>query len=173
MKTSKSRKGLITLFFAFGSLFFTSAMPGLFAVPKDSNQQGSILEIEEEVPELALYMGTLQTYTHKLSLSIDAKNEILAAFYAHEAGALLEDIQEEIPLYEGIPVALYIDRMGKEPIEQLKEALKEEKPDYEKINHAMDSVVNACNQCHVSSQFSHIRIKRNPFNPYMQDFSKP
>ena len=86
---------------------------------------------------------------------------------------MLEDIQEEIPVYEGIPVALYIDRMGKDHIEKLKAALKEEEADYIKINHAMDSVVNSCNLCHVSSRFPHIRIERNSFNSYMQDFTKP
>lgn len=156
-----------TLLIVFGIVFVSGSLVG------QENGQGAILEFEEEVPELATYMSTLQTYTHKLSLSIDAENQALAAFYAFEASLLLEEIQEEIPVYEGIPVALYIDRMGKEPFDHLKAVLKEDEPDYVKINHAMDSVVNACNLCHVSSQFPQIRIKRNSFNPYMQDFTKP
>ena len=169
MKKFRLWKLLFVLIFASIALCF---IPSFLEGQKISNKQDSVPELKEEVPELATYMETLQTYVHKLSLSIDAKNQALAVFYANEANLLLEDIQEKIPVYEDIPVALYIDRMGKEPFEQLIAVLKEKEPDYEKINHAMDSTINSCNLCHASSLLPQIRIKRNSFNPYMQDFTK-
>lgn len=123
-------------------------------------------------PELAEYMSTLQVYTHKLSLSIDANNTELAAFYMWESLALLEEIQMTFSQYETVPVALYIDRHGLDGYKPLKALLREESPDPVELSHAMDGIINGCNACHVVSKFEFLKIERNPHNPYLQSFER-
>lgn len=126
----------------------------------------------DQPEELAEYMSTLQRYTHKLSLAIDGGNTELASFYMHESLAQLDVIQETFSEYETIPVALYVDRHGLSGYEPLKALLKQEAPEPAKLSHAMDGVINSCNACHVASGFDFLKIKRNPINPFLQDFSR-
>ena len=132
----------------------------------------SSVPLADEAPqaELAGYMSQLQIYTHKLSLSIDASNSELAAFYMHESVALLEDIQASVPEYEGIPVAVFVDRFGLPPYARLRGALLDSKDNAQAWSAAMDSIIDGCNTCHASSQHGFIRIERNPANPFMQNF---
>lgn len=126
----------------------------------------------EQPEELAEYMGTLQRYTHKLSLAIDAGNTELAGFYMYESLALLEVIQETFSEYESIPVALYVDRYGLSGYDPLKALFRQEAPAPDKLSQAMDGIINSCNACHVASGFDFLKIKRNPANPFLQDFSR-
>ena len=41
----------------------------------------------------------LPTFTHKLALSVEARNAELAGFYLHEAEETAEAIRDEIPEY--------------------------------------------------------------------------
>lgn len=122
--------------------------------------------------ELAEYMGQLQTYTHKLSLSAGAKNAPLAQLYLHESLALLQTIQEKFPEYERIPVALLIDRIALAGYEPLKAELG--KPvaelDLAALDKGMEAIIHTCNACHIASQVPFIRIERNSFNPFLQSF---
>lgn len=133
------------------------------------------IEHEEEGPkELAAYMADLQVLTHKLGLSIEAKNRSLIRFYLHESLVLIEEIQETLPEYEGTPVALYMDRMALPAYKLLREKYDapQNSPKYfDHIDTAYDGLIATCNTCHVSSSHDYLRIKRNSFNPYLQDFS--
>lgn len=126
----------------------------------------------DQPEELAEYMSTLQRYTHKLSLAINAGNTELAAFYMHESLAQLDVIQENFSEYETIPVALYVDRHGLSGYKPLKQLLKQEAPAPAKLSAAMDGVISSCNACHAASGFDFLKIKRNPNNPFLQDFSR-
>lgn len=143
---------------------------GHLAVASDLPPSAEPLALDEPEAELAGYMSQLQIYTHKLSLSVDAENVELASFYMHESMALLEEIQAEAPEYEGIPVAVFVDRMGLPPYAQLRETLRAESLDTEALNVAMDGVLDGCNVCHEASQHGFIRIERNSENPFMQRF---
>ena len=119
-------------------------------------------------------MAELQVLTHKLGLSIEAKNRPLIRFYLHESLVLTEELQETMPEYEGIPVALYMDRMALPAYKALRkkyDAYQQAPQYFEHINTAYDSLIATCNACHASSNHDYIRIKRNTFNPYLQDFS--
>ncbi len=132
---------------------------------------GRPLPPSQPVEELAAYMSQLQIYTHKLSLSLDAGNKELGAFYFHESLALLDEIQEKVPEYEGIPVAVYVDRYGLPAYEGLRQELRKSEIDRNALNKGMDAVIKSCNTCHAASQHGFIKIKRNSVNPFYQDFA--
>lgn len=150
----------------------------LFIVTAFSNLAASAAEfiehVEESPKELAAYMADLQVLTHKLGLSIEAKNRPLVRFYLHESLVLIEEIQETLPEYEGTPVALYMDRMALPTYKLVREKYDapQESPKYfEHLDTAYDGLIATCNACHVSSSHDYLRIKRNSHNPYLQDFS--
>ncbi|MEO0424772.1 MAG: hypothetical protein AAF184_20720 [Pseudomonadota bacterium] len=134
---------------------------------------GVPLTFDEPAVELAELMGQLQLYAHKLTLSVDAHNAPLARFYLEEATHLMTQMQALTPEYEGIPVALYLDRMGLPAADALAEALPAEAVDvaWTAIDQATDAFIDACNRCHAASQHGFIRIKRHADNPFLQDFS--
>ncbi|MEO0793634.1 MAG: hypothetical protein AAFX93_00645 [Verrucomicrobiota bacterium] len=122
--------------------------------------------------ELASYMAELQVLSHKLGLSIDADNEPLIKFYLHESKVKIEEIQNELPEYEGVPVALYMDRMAWPAYKSLDQALASKSGYNSKaVREAYRVLINSCNACHISSEHPYIRIKHNKSNPYLQDFA--
>jgi len=126
------------------------------------------LEDAEPIPELAVYMGELSRLTHKLALSADAGNFALVEMYTHESLLQVKKIQEEVPVYEGQPVALLIDRMGLGGYEAIQKAVADRSDDPEVLLPAVENVVQSCNACHVAAQRGAIRITlgtdKNPFN---------
>lgn len=129
-----------------------------------------------EGEELAKHMVELQVLTHKLGLSIDAENSPLIEFYLHESLIKVEEIQTLLPEYEGSPVALYIDRIAKpayELLDESSEAFSKNPKTITDLKENYIGVINSCNSCHVASGRPEVVIRHNPFNPYLQDFSKP
>ena len=129
-----------------------------------------VVEAEKQ-PELALLMGDLQRLTHKMALSANEGNAELAAFYMYESIEQLKAIQEDVPEYEGQPVAMFIDRLGLPAYEKFKEALSAKPPDRERMLAGLDIVIQSCNQCHAATQHQIIRITRGTeVNPFNQSF---
>ncbi len=127
---------------------------------------------EEAVPELALLMGDLQRLTHKLALSADAGNAELAAFYLHETGAQLSKIQVEAPEYEGLPVAVLIDRMAHPALADFGAVLAGGGADRAAMLACLDGVIQSCNACHLATRHGFIRITRGTeVNPFNQSFA--
>ncbi|MGB0258118.1 MAG: hypothetical protein ACPGES_05665 [Coraliomargarita sp.] len=129
---------------------------------------------EESEKELATYMAELQVLTHKLGLSIEAENAALTRFYLHESLVKVEEIQAELPEYEGVPVALLLDRLAHPAYKYLRKRYDEPKDgdDYfTELNRAYDALLMTCNSCHEQSGHDYLRISRNSSNPYLQDFS--
>ncbi len=121
--------------------------------------------------ELATYMGELQRLTHKLSLSTRARNPELAKFYLYESLIVLEDMQNNVPEYRGIPVAVYLDRFALPAYEPLKRLVESEKrPAQAQWDEATMTVIDSCNACHKATQFEFIKIQRNTHNPFPQRF---
>ena len=63
----------------------------------------------------------LPTFTHKLALSVEARNAELAGFYLHEAEETAEAIRDEIPEYEGLPIGPLVGSMLMPHIERLED----------------------------------------------------
>lgn len=130
-------------------------------------------QAREEPPELATFMGELQRLTHKLILSTTAQNTELANFYLYESLEILNEIQEQVPEYEDIPVAVHLDRLALPAYEPLKDLLQEsEQVSADDWNNATDAIIDSCNACHRATRFEFIRIQRNNHNPFAQDFDK-
>lgn len=122
-------------------------------------------------PELALLMGDLQRLTHKMALSANEGNAVLAAFYMHESLEQLKAIQEDSPEYEGQPVAMLIDRIARPAYEPFRQAVTGKQADKERMLTALDGVIQSCNQCHVATQHPLIQITRGTdVNPFNQSF---
>lgn len=125
---------------------------------------------ENAQPELALLMADLQRLTHKLALSADAGNAELAAFYLHESREQLRKIQNESPEYDGLPVALLIDRMALPALAPMEVAVAAK--DKLQMLASLDGIIQSCNACHASTQHGFIRITRGTtVNPFNQSFA--
>lgn len=123
-----------------------------------------------EVPELADEMGTLQQYSHKYALAVEAENQELAEFYFHEVLATIEGIKDEIPSYDGYDIRRFMTLFIDPAIEPVEEAMKTR--DWGDIREKTITLVNACNSCHNATNHGFIQVtpgfNNNPFN---QDFS--
>jgi len=138
--------------------------------PAESPALRPVAEVERP-PELALLMGDLQRLTHKMALSANEANAELAAFYMYESIEQLKAIQEDVPEYEGQPVALFIDRLGLPAYDKFKEALAVKPSDKERMLAGLDIIIQSCNQCHAATQHQIIRITRGTdVNPFNQSF---
>jgi hypothetical protein len=118
--------------------------------------------------ELVTLMTAIQTHTHKLQLSLDHDNAELAAFYAHEVEELVEEISE-ISEYDGYPVGQLAGAMLQPIIDRLGDALSSG-GGTAAANRELDTLVNACNACHIATDHGYIVIARNSANPYLQSF---
>lgn len=138
-----------------------------------STDAGKLVPVPEieDAPELALLMGDLQRLTHKLALSADAGNADLTAFYLHESLEQLRKIQTSAPEYEGLPIAVLIDRMALPSYESLRASVAEKSTDRQKLLGGLDAVIGNCNACHTATQHGFIRITRGTeVNPFNQSF---
>ena len=127
----------------------------------------------EDGEELATYMGELQRLTHKLQLSIEANNPQLASFYLQESFHIYEEVQSKLPVYEDIPVAIYLDRFALPTYQPLRQFLsaKPKNIDPTQGTRMLNTIIEGCNKCHQVSHFGFVKIQSNSHNPYLQDFS--
>jgi hypothetical protein len=172
MSASSPRIWLIVLGSAV-ALSWLGALEGGDEEPVAEPQGLVAMPDEEEPVELALLMADLQRLTHKLALSADAGNVRLASFYLHEIGVQLQKIQTEAPDYEGLPIAVLVDRMAAPVLDSFRALLDgEEKPDRRKMLRGLDALVQSCNACHAATQHDFIRITRGTeVNPFNQSFA--
>ncbi len=123
-----------------------------------------------EDAELATPMSQLQTFAHKLALSIEAQNGDLAGFYLHELEETSESIIDEIPEYEGLVIGPLVSSLLMPQIERLEAAIGP--GDWEAAADVFGDVVNACNACHQATEHGFIVIDYRPgVNPFMQSFA--
>lgn len=138
------------------------------AAPAQAQQAPSETHAEEE-PELAAYMTSMQQYSHKLMLSVQARNAPAAGFYLHELEELSETIETEVPTYEGYEIAALTSSMLMPQLEELDEAL--DRTNWSRVDAQIEAVTQSCNQCHEATDHGFIRIEsENLTNPYNQSF---
>ena len=117
-------------------------------------------------PGFAALMGKMQTYLHKLDLSVQAGNTELIGFYVHELEEAVEEVTEGIDTYDGFPVGELTGAVMTPAIEALEDAVD----DSAAVDNAMNSLVDACNSCHDATDHGFISIKRAESNPFNQTF---
>lgn len=120
-------------------------------------------------PGLATLMERMQTYTHKLQLSVEARNGPLADFYLHELEEVAEYVVENIPAYGDYPIGELTREMMLPSIERLEDVV--EAADWPAADTGFKAVLEACNACHVVTGHGFIRIAPAGVNPFAQDFS--
>ena len=149
-----------------GAAAMLAAMVSLSPVTAQA-QEG---ESHSEDAELATPMSQLQTFAHKLALSIEAENGELAGFYLHEIEETAESIIDEIPEYEGLAIGPLVGSMLMPQVERLEEAL--EPGDWQAAAAVFGDIVNSCNACHQATEHGFIVIEYRPGeNPFMQSFA--
>lgn len=143
---------------------------GLVACSADEGAAaGGQASIEHEDAELALKMAHLQRWTHKTTLALEQQNRELADFYLHEMEETIVAIQEDVPTYEGHPIADLTEQMLVPTVEAVEEALDEEA--WARVDARVEELVQACNQCHTATDHGFIQVEKRETNPYFQDFS--
>jgi len=112
-------------------------------------------------------MGSLQYFAHKTHLSLNAKNQELANFYAHEIEEQLEAL-EGIKQYHGQPIGELSKSMLVPSFEAFEASLK--KGEWRAAQKNFKVMINTCNACHQATQHGFIKIELSDKNPYMQAF---
>jgi hypothetical protein len=120
-------------------------------------------------PGLAMLMERMQTFTHKLQLSVEARNEPLAHFYLHELEETSEYVAENIVHYHDYPVGPLVREMLLPMIEELEDAV--EAGEWTAADTRFTDMLRACNACHVATHHGYVRIAPAAGNPFAQDFS--
>jgi hypothetical protein len=120
-------------------------------------------------PELASYMSDLQHHTHKLTLSIEARNGALADFYLHEVGEIAEQVEELFPEHDGVPVARLVEDLLAPRLVALREALAHSR--WDEARGDLGELVAACNGCHAAAGHGFIRVEVTTMNPFNQSFA--
>ena len=118
--------------------------------------------------ELISLMAALQTYTHKLQLSLDRDTRELAAFYLHELEETIEAVNE-VEEYDGHPIGQLSAAMLSPALERLGAAL-DGSGQTAAAGRELDALLGACNACHTATEHAYIVIRRNDVNPYAQSF---
>lgn len=120
--------------------------------------------------ELSMYMEHMRRQTHKLGLSIDAKNKDLSAFYAKELGELAGLVSTKFPMYDDIQVGVLIKAMLDPYMGPLNTALTG--GDWAAADAAYNTLVTSgCNGCHTATQRQFIKVTTSKTNAYNQDFT--
>lgn len=115
-------------------------------------------------------MQSLQYFTHKAGLSLNAANEPLLDFYLHEIEEVVE-VLEGLPKYKDIIVGPLVKSMLVPPFHALEEAV--DKSDLPAAKVAFDRMLESCNQCHEATGRGYLRVEMNNSNPYPQSFEVP
>lgn len=124
----------------------------------------------EEHVELAGRMATLQQFTQKMMLAVQARNRELSRFYLHEMEETTAGIAEEVPEYEGHPIGKLTRSMLLGPVEKLHEAWPE--MSWSEIDRAVDQTIRQCNACHASTEHGFVVIPDTArTNPFLQSFA--
>jgi hypothetical protein len=119
--------------------------------------------------ELVPYMEILQHLSHKLGLSIQAKNEPLASFYLQEVDETLGVIRKKFPTYDKMEIAGLVNAMIVPSIDPLRKSLKAK--NWVTTNASYNKLIESCNDCHGGTDHEYIQITAPTTNPFNQTFS--
>jgi hypothetical protein len=119
--------------------------------------------------KLVPYMEILQHLSHKLGLSIQAKNEPLASFYLQEIDETVGLIRKKFPTYDNMEIGSLTNAMIQPSIDPLRKQLKAK--NWVIINAGYTKLIDSCNDCHGATDHEFIQITSPTGNPFNQTFS--
>lgn len=99
------------------------------------------LSADDNDIELVEYMCSLQYFTHKLQLSLEAQNVPLAEFYAHEIEEVIE-LLKSVDSYDGYPIGKLSEAMLIPQFEKFEQHLKQNKSN--KTLESFDGIIDSC-----------------------------
>ena len=117
-------------------------------------------------PELAVYMGDMQRYLHKVQLAVRANNVEVLKFYLHELEEVTQEVIDNVVTYEGYAIASLTQQMLSSEIERLVGGIQSGNGAMEDV----DRLVGVCNACHVATDHGFIVVSWSGANPYNQRF---
>lgn len=139
---------------------------------QDQQTQDTSSQATASTPELAEYMSTMQYYTHKFMLAVDARHQELAQFYFHEIRALSDEIKKDIPGYEGYDIARFMGIFMDPTIQPIEDALSSN--NWETSRKEALNLIDSCNSCHNATGHGFVNVTPGfDKNPYNQDFTAP
>jgi len=107
--------------------------------------------------ELAVHMGRMQRYHHKLWLAGEAGNEELAHFYLHELEESMEEVAQARLVEDGVDISKHMATYGLATIRSLKEVM--ERDGVQALHGQSELLAKACTSCHLECQVPFLRIK--------------
>ena len=121
--------------------------------------------------EVAIYMGRIQVYMHKLYWAGMAKNQPLADFYRHEIKEVMEEVAKAGVVEDGINVSDKMNLYGITTIDGMKAHFKEK--GLEGFNEQYVGLVNTCNTCHRETGHPMIQVQVPLENRYTDQVFVP
>jgi len=118
--------------------------------------QGGSEGAEEVELEVAVYMGRIQQYTHKLWAAGTAGNLPLANFYMHEIDEAMEDLELANIDDDGVPVSMHMKTYGLKTVDAFAAELKAN--GLKDFNGQFETLVNTCNSCHDKCGYPFIHV---------------
>lgn len=126
---------------------------------------------QAEEPDLYMTMAFMQNHVNKFIYSLDNENIELADFYLHELEQGAESLVKANLVYDGQPVGDLTAAMLVPVLENVADAV--DSGNVEHVREKAILLVQACNNCHISTGFGEIRItERSEMNPFNQDFRR-
>jgi hypothetical protein len=122
-----------------------------------------------EPEELVPYMETMHSMSHKLGLSIQAKNQPLAAFYLEEIEETVLVIQKKFPTYDKMQISALAGAMFVPSIEPLEKSINAKS--WAVATAGYTKLIDSCNGCHAATTHSFIQVTAPTSNPFNQTFS--
>ncbi|MEO8067439.1 MAG: hypothetical protein ABI599_07090 [Flavobacteriales bacterium] len=146
-----------------------AAMKAMVAMKSASPPEGGSEGAGKVELEVAVYMGRIQQYAHKLWAAGKASNLPLAKFYLHEMDEAMEDLQHANIEDDGVPVSKHMETYGIRAIDGLADNLKAN--GLKDFDGQFALLVNTCNSCHDKCGYPFIRIAVPAAPPVgVQDF---
>lgn len=118
---------------------------------------------------LVYHMSFMSRYTKKLYFSGMAENWGLADIYAHEIEDISDYIMKAGYVHDGIDVGDLLEVLLVPQLALVEDAIK--KKDKETFVSAFRSLIQTCNNCHVASNYSAVRVTIPEINPFNHDFT--
>ena len=119
--------------------------------------------------ELVPHMEILQHLSHKLGLSVQAKNEPLASFYLEEIEKTVDIMRKRFPTYDNMEIGSLAGAMLVPSIDPLEKSLKAK--NWVTANAGYTKLIDSCNDCHGATDHEYIQITAPTANPFNQTFS--
>jgi hypothetical protein len=110
------------------------------------------------LPGLGEFMLTIQIHHAKLWHAAKAGNWPLAAYQLSEMKEVFEEVQDQLPKYQNIPVGDMIEAITTGPIKDMEKAVDEKK--LKNFSAAYGKLTEACNDCHKAANRGFIQIRR-------------